>query len=108
VRHAGQAFRLGRYPVHFHMNGELPESYVKGSAIHHTYNRALTMHGTNSTLVQRNVAFDSMGHQFFIEDGSEARPSSVHSAHDISMSAALASEHMPHGELCARAVPAML
>ena len=73
VRQAGQAFRLGRYPVHLHMNGEMPDTYMKGCAIHHTYNRAMTMHGTNSTLIQRNVAFDSMGHQFFIEDGSESK-----------------------------------
>jgi hypothetical protein len=71
VRQAGQAFRLGRYPVHLHMNGALPETYMKGCAIHHTYNRAMTMHGTNNTLVANNVAFDTMGHQFFIEDGSE-------------------------------------
>lgn len=72
VREAGQAFRLGRYPVHLHMNGAKPDTYVVGCAIHHTYNRALTMHGTNETLIKDNVAFDSMGHQFFVEDGSEA------------------------------------
>ena len=26
---AGQAFRLGRYPIHFHMNGDVSGSYVK-------------------------------------------------------------------------------
>lgn len=72
VRRAGQAFRLGRYPIHFHMCGARAGNYVKGSAIHHTYNRAVTMHGTNETLIQSNVAFDSLGHQFFVEDGSEA------------------------------------
>ena len=30
VTHAGQAFRLGRYPIHFHMEGDVHGSYVKG------------------------------------------------------------------------------
>jgi hypothetical protein len=29
VRHAGQGFRLGRYPVHFHMIGEVRNSFVR-------------------------------------------------------------------------------
>lgn len=52
VRQAGQAFRLGRYPLHFHMQGDMTGNYVKGSTIHHTYNRAMTVHGTNGTLIQ--------------------------------------------------------
>lgn len=72
VRRAGQAFRLGRYPLHFHMSGARPGNYVRGCAVHHTYNRAVTMHGTNETIVAHNVAFDTLGHQFFVEDGSEA------------------------------------
>jgi hypothetical protein len=94
VRQAGQAFRLGRYPLHYHMNGPLPDSYVKGSAIHHTYNRAMTMHGTNATLVQNNVAFDSLGHQFFIEDGSEAMNTYVDGHHARKL---LADQSQQHG-----------
>lgn len=30
----GQAFKLGRYPLHFHMIGTVNESYVRGNAIH--------------------------------------------------------------------------
>jgi hypothetical protein len=71
VRRAGQAFQLGRYPIHFHMIGDIPGSYVKGCAIHHTYNRALTIHAVNNFLVENNVAYDVMGHTFFIEDAVE-------------------------------------
>lgn len=28
--HVGQAFKLGRYPIHFHLNGDMPSSYVEG------------------------------------------------------------------------------
>ena len=34
ITHAGQAGRLGRYPIHFHMEGDVHGSYVKGCAIH--------------------------------------------------------------------------
>ena len=30
----GQAFKLGRYPLNFHMIGTLNQSYVRGNAIH--------------------------------------------------------------------------
>ena len=30
----GQAFKLGRYPIHFHMIGNVTKSLVQGNAIH--------------------------------------------------------------------------
>jgi len=30
----GQAFKLGRYPIHFHMIGTVNKSYIKNNAIH--------------------------------------------------------------------------
>ncbi|KXZ47884.1 hypothetical protein GPECTOR_32g497 [Gonium pectorale] len=72
VRQTGQAFRLGRYTLHFHMHGDLAyNSWIRGCAIHHTYNRALTIHGSHRVLVQDNVAYNVMGHAFFLEDGIE-------------------------------------
>ncbi|KXZ47880.1 hypothetical protein GPECTOR_32g493 [Gonium pectorale] len=72
IRQTGQAFRLGRYTLHFHMHGDLAyNSWVRGCAIHHTYNRALTIHGSHRVLVQDNVAYNVMGHAFFLEDGIE-------------------------------------
>ncbi|XP_078699976.1 fibrocystin-L-like [Branchiostoma floridae x Branchiostoma belcheri] len=69
--YVGQAFRLGRYPIHSHLNGDMSNSYVRGNAIHRSFNRAVTMHGTNNLLVERNVAFNIMGGAYFIEDGIE-------------------------------------
>ena len=43
----GQAFKLGRYPLHFHMIGTVTQSYIKNNAIHQTYNRATTLHGVH-------------------------------------------------------------
>ncbi|KAM9839131.1 PKHD1 like 1, tandem duplicate 1 [Aulostomus maculatus] len=72
VFHAGQAFRLGRYPIHWHLMGNIDyQSYVRGCAIHQTYNRAVTIHNTHRLLVEHNVIYDIMGGAFFIEDGIE-------------------------------------
>jgi len=30
----GQAFQLGRYPIHFHLIGAVHNSYIRGNAIH--------------------------------------------------------------------------
>ena len=58
VRFAGQMGRLGRYPVHFHMIGAVRGSYVRGCAIHHTYNRAIAIHGVHYLRVQNNGALE--------------------------------------------------
>jgi len=68
---AGQAFQLGRYPIHFHMIGTVHGSYIKGNAIHHTYNRACTIHGVHYLTIEDNFAFQTMGHTYFIEDAVE-------------------------------------
>ncbi|CAK8682970.1 unnamed protein product [Clavelina lepadiformis] len=71
VTYVGQAFRLGRYPIHFHLMGDVSGMYVKRCAIHHTFNRAVTIHGTHNLLVESNVVYDVMGGAIFIEDGIE-------------------------------------
>ena len=71
VFHAGQGFQLGRYPLHFHNSGNQPDSYISGNGIHDTFNRAVTMHGVWNATVEWNVAYNCMGHNFFIEDAVE-------------------------------------
>ncbi|XP_053349466.1 PKHD1 like 1, tandem duplicate 1 [Clarias gariepinus] len=72
IFNAGQAYRLGRYPIHWHLMGDINfKSYVRGCAIHQTYNRAVTIHNTHRLLVEHNVIYNIMGGAFFIEDGIE-------------------------------------
>lgn len=73
LRDVGQAFQLGRYPIHFHMIGTVHNSYIRGNAIHHTYNRAVTIHAVHYLRVINNVAYKTMGHTFFIEDAIETK-----------------------------------
>ena len=68
----GQAFRVGRYPIHFHLPGDVNhESYIRGNAIHHSNNRACTLHNVHNMLVEHNVAYSIKGLTFFLEDGIE-------------------------------------
>lgn len=68
----GQKSIIGRYPFHWHLLQEQGAGqYLKNSSIHTSYNRAITIHGTESTLVENNFAYDHIGHGIFLEDGSE-------------------------------------
>lgn len=69
--HVGQAFKKGRYPIHFHMNGDMPQSYVKECAIHKSFNRAVNIHASNYLTVERNVIYNILGGAYFMEDGIE-------------------------------------
>lgn len=71
VTFAGQAFRLGRYPIHFHLLGQVSASYVRGCGIHQTFNRAVNIHGTHNMTVEWTVIYNIMGGSFFLEDGIE-------------------------------------
>ena len=69
----GQAFLLGKYPIHFHMIGRVTKSYVRNNAIMRSYNRGTTIHGVKYLRVERNCYWDCMGHTIFIEDGAETK-----------------------------------
>lgn len=73
VRRCGQAFNLGRYCTHSHMADVMSHSYVKSNSIHHSFQRAVTVHGSHHMTVAHNVAYHVMGHNYFIEDGNERK-----------------------------------
>jgi cell migration-inducing and hyaluronan-binding protein len=67
----GQHLTLARYPMHWHLVGEGAGQYIRNSAIHDTYSRCVTVHGTNNVSVENNVTYNTVGHCFFLEDGIE-------------------------------------
>ena len=73
IRQTGQGFFIGRYPVHFHLVGNVSESFVLNSTVHDTYNRAIAIHGIHSLRIKHNIVYNTRGHPFFIEDGVEVR-----------------------------------
>ena len=67
----GQNLTLARYPIHWHLVGEGKGQYIKNAAIHDTYSRCVTVHGTNNLQIENNVTYNNVGHCFFLEDGIE-------------------------------------
>ncbi|MGI9264471.1 MAG: G8 domain-containing protein [Gammaproteobacteria bacterium] len=67
----GQHMTLARYPIHWHINGEARGQYIRNSAIHDTFNRCVTVHGTDNLRIENNVTYNTVGHCFFMEDGIE-------------------------------------
>jgi cell migration-inducing and hyaluronan-binding protein len=67
----GQHLTLARYPIHWHLLGEGAGQYVRNAAIHDTFSRCVTVHGTNNLRVENNVTYNTVGHCFFLEDGIE-------------------------------------
>ena len=71
-RHLGKKDVLGKYALHFHLCREtMRGSYVVGNSIWDSHNRWLTIHGTDYLVVRDNVGYKSIGHGYFLEDGTE-------------------------------------
>ncbi|MBO9581886.1 MAG: hypothetical protein J7498_13425, partial [Sphingobium sp.] len=65
-------------PIHWHILGEGQGQYVQNASIHDSYNRCVTVHGTNDLRVENNVTYNTVGHCFFLEDGIEHGNQFVH------------------------------
>jgi len=75
----GQNMHLARYPIHWHLVGDAGKGqYIKNASIHDTYNRCVTVHGTNDVRVENNVTYNIVGHCFFLEDGIEHGNQFIH------------------------------
>jgi len=74
----GQNLTLARYPIHWHLVGDAAGQYIRNAAIHDTYNRCVTVHGTHNVRVENNVTYNTVGHCFFLEDGIEHGNQFIH------------------------------
>ncbi len=74
----GQNMTLARYPIHWHLIGDAQGQYIRNASLHDTYNRCVTVHGTNFLHVENNVTYNTVGHCFFLEDGAEHGNQFVH------------------------------
>src|SRR3954468_18981295 len=71
-RHLGKEGVLGKYSLHFHRLGDtMRGTSVVGASIWDSGNRWITIHGTNYLVVRDCVGYQSVGHGFFLEDGTE-------------------------------------
>ena len=71
VTKCGQAFMMGRYPIHYHMIGNVAGSYIKNCSVHDSFNRGTTIHGVHYLHLKNNVYYTHMGHGIFWEDSIE-------------------------------------
>lgn len=68
----GQGGKIGHYPVHFHHARRTTEgTFVRDTSIHDSNTRWIVLHGTQDLTLQRNVGYKSIGHGFYLEDGTE-------------------------------------
>jgi cell migration-inducing and hyaluronan-binding protein len=68
----GQGGRLAHYPVHFHMARKTPaDTYIKDSSINESMTRWIVLHSTQGVTLARNVGYKSIGHGYYLEDGTE-------------------------------------
>ncbi|MGC2416300.1 MAG: G8 domain-containing protein [Candidatus Acidiferrales bacterium] len=74
----GQNMHLARYPIHWHLLGEGKGQYIENSSIHDSYSRCVTVHGTNNVRVENNVAYNTVGHCYFLEDAVETGNQFIH------------------------------
>lgn len=71
-RHLGKQDVLGKYPIHYHLVGNtMRGSSVIGASVWDSHNRWITIHGTQYLVVRDCVGYKSVGHGFFLEDGTE-------------------------------------
>ncbi|MGA7870295.1 MAG: G8 domain-containing protein [Candidatus Binatus sp.] len=68
----GQGGRIGHYPVHFHMARKVPTTtFVKDDSVWDSMTRWYVLHATQGVLMARNVGYESIGHGYYLEDGTE-------------------------------------
>ncbi len=67
----GQKGKVARYPMHWHMMGPVDGQYFAQSSVWKSFNRCVTVHGTDNARVEGNVCYDHLGHGYFLEDGAE-------------------------------------
>jgi hypothetical protein len=71
-RNLGQGGKIGHYPVHFHKTRLVPnDTFVKDSAVNSSLTRWYAIHDTQNVTLQRNVGYRSIGHGYYLEDGTE-------------------------------------
>jgi G8 domain len=67
----GQQGLLGRYPIHFHFCGDVTGSIVIKNTIRLSNQRCIVVHGTDNLRIESNVAYNTKGHCYIVEDGIE-------------------------------------
>jgi hypothetical protein len=66
-RRMGQFNRPGRYPLHWHDNGDAAASCVVGCLVHQSYQRGIVTVGSRHVRISGNVVVKPYGHGYIVE-----------------------------------------
>ncbi|CAI5945120.1 unnamed protein product [Closterium sp. NIES-64] len=73
-RALGKQGTLGKYPLHFHVCGQEGQNHVvRKNAIVFTKQRCMVIHATGNMTIEENVSYETKGHCYLLEEGSEMR-----------------------------------
>ncbi|MBW1780782.1 MAG: G8 domain-containing protein [Deltaproteobacteria bacterium] len=68
----GQGGRMAHSPVNFHLTRQTPpDTFVKDCSVWDSMTRWVELRGTQGVLLERNVGYRSIGHGYFLAEGSE-------------------------------------
>jgi hypothetical protein len=67
----GQFNRLGRYPMHWHHVRDASGGFFQNNSISHTLQRGVFVHATDNLRVESNVVYNTKGHSYGLENGTE-------------------------------------
>ena len=107
-KQGGQGGRIGHYPWHFHLVKSTAytqgKAFLKDSSVWDSMTRFVVVHGTHNVTVARNVGYLSVGHGYYIEDGSEIENLLCHNL-GVSARAALEQYYDAQGKLSPNSPP---
>jgi len=66
-RRMGQFNRPGRYPLHWHNNGDAADSSVVGCLVHQSYQRGIVTVGSRRVRISGNAIVKPYGHGYIVE-----------------------------------------
>lgn len=85
--HLGGLSLLGKYPIHFHhVQNSMDGTTINGASVWDSHNRFITIHNTQGITVENSVGYKSVGHGFFLEDGTEENNTLVHNIAILTLS----------------------
>lgn len=68
----GQGGKKGHYPIHFHESRQAPpDTYIRDSSVSESNTRWYVLHDTQGVTLAGNVGYKSIGHGYYLEDGTE-------------------------------------
>lgn len=71
-RQLGQGGRMAHAPINFHLIRQAPkDTFVRDCSINESMTHWIELRGTQNVLLERNVGYNSIGHGYFLSDGTE-------------------------------------